>query len=141
MLGRLILKEKMSTDGTQIKCAFPECTYIAAHESEQVAVLLFQSHLASHTQPTAVKSSKQKLPPIERPKLKQDISEEEWGTFIQEWKRFKRCTDIPTGQEADQLFDCCDKTLGRLILKENPDVIELGEKELLKSLKRMAQSC
>ena len=102
---------------TQVKCAFPHCSYIAEHESEQIAVLQFQSHLASHTQPSAAKSSKQKLPPIERPKLKQDITEEEWDTFTQEWKRFKRCTDIPVGQEADQLFDCCEKLLRRLILK------------------------
>ena len=109
----------MATSGTQIKCAFPECTYIAEHESEQIAVLFFQSHLASHTQAPAVKTSKQKLPPIERPKLKQDITEEEWGTFTQDWKRFKRCTEIPVGQEADQLCDCCDKTQGRLMLEEN----------------------
>ena len=54
------------------------------------------------------------------------------------WKSFKRCTEIPNGQEADQLFDCCDKTLGRLILKENPEVIESEEEELLQALKRMA---
>ena len=54
---------------TQIKCAFPECSYIAAHDSEQIAVLQFQSHLASHTQSTAVKSSKQKLPPNREAKI------------------------------------------------------------------------
>ena len=70
--------------------------------------------------------------------MKQDITEEEWETFTQEWKRFKRCTDIPVGQEADQLFDCCEKTLGRLVIKENPEIIESGEEELLQALKRMA---
>ena len=84
-------------------------------------MLLLQSHIASHTQPTAVKSSKQKSPSIERPKLKQDINEEEWDTFTQEWKRLKRSTDIPFGQEADKLFDCCENSLGCLILGENSE--------------------
>ena len=130
---------------TQIKCAFPGCDFTVEHDIEQIAVLLFQNQLARHTQPTTVKSSKPKLPPIERPKLNQVITEEplpppekEWDTSTQELKRFKRCTEISNGQEADQLIDCCDKTLGRLKLKENPEVIESGEEELLQALKRMA---
>ena len=123
---------------TQIKCAFTGCPYLAEHETEQIAVLMFQSHLASHQTQNATKSSKQKLPPIERPKLKQDITEEACNLFEQEWKRFRRCTDIPVGQEADQLFDCCEKTLGRLILREDPSIIETGEESLLRAMKRMA---
>ena len=76
---------------TQIKCTFPG-DFTAEHDSEKI-----------------VKSSKQKLPPIERPKLKQDITEVEWDTFTQEWKRFKRCTEIPNGQEADQLLTAVTK--------------------------------
>ena len=83
-------------------------------------------------------STKQRLPPIERPTLKQDINDEEWETFTQEWKRFQRCASIPTGQEADQLFVCCEEGLGRLLLKEDPDVIDAGVDALLRAMKRMA---
>ena len=123
---------------TQIKCAFKGCPYLAEHETEQIAVLMFQSHLASHQTQNAIKSSKQEFPPTLRPKIKQDITEEAWDLFEQEWKRFRRCTDIPVGQEADQLFDCCEKTLGRLILREDPSIIETGEESLLRAMKRMA---
>ena len=111
---------------TQISCDFPGCDYVAENESEQVALMKFQSHLASHQQPSQIRAptTKQKLPPIERPKLKQDVTKEEWDSFNQEWKRFKRCTYIPNGQVADQLFDCCEKGLRRLLLKYEPDIIE-----------------
>ena len=125
---------------TRLQCGFTGCTYVSESESEQVALLQFQSHMASHqqTQQARVATTKQKLPPIERPKLKQDINEEEWNTFYQEWKRFRRCTDIPVGQESDQLFDCCEKSLGRLLLREDPDIIEAGEEALLDAMKKMA---
>ena len=70
--------------------------------------------------------------------VKQDITEEEWNAFHLRWKRFKRCTLIPAGQEADQLYDCCEKSLGRLLIKENPAIIEAGEAQLLEAIKAMA---
>ena len=39
---------------------------------------------------------------------------------------------------AGQLFQCCDKSLMRLLLKENPDIIEEGEDALMMAMKRMA---
>jgi len=125
---------------TRIQCGFTGCEYVSECESEQVALIQFQSHMAAHQQtPQArVATTKQKLPPIERPKLKQGITQEEWDSFNQEWKRFRRCTDIPVGQEADQLFDCCERGLGRLLLKEDPGIIEQGELALLNAMKKMA---
>ena len=125
---------------TRVECGFPECDYISENASEQVALMQFQSHMAVHQQSQVSRpaTTKQKLPPIERPKLKQDINEEEWDTFTQEWKRFKRCTSIPMGQEADQLFDCCERSLGRLLLKEDPNIIDTGETALLGAMKKMA---
>ena len=46
--------------------------------------------------------------------------------------------DIPVGQEADQLFDCCEKTLGRLVIKEKPEIIESGEEEPLMAVIKIA---
>jgi len=128
------------TQPTRLVCGFTGCEYVSENANEQVALLQFQSHMSSHTQQpqTRASATKQKLPPIERPHLRQDITVEEWDSFCQDFKQFKRCTDIPVGQEADQLFDCCEKSLWRLLLKENPNIIDAGETELLKAMKRMA---
>ena len=119
---------------TKLDCQFPDCDYVAEHASEAVAIALFNSHNNGHQRPSA----KQKVPRIDRPVLKQDISDEEWYSFEADWTRFKRCTDIPEGDIADQLFQCCEQSLARLLLKENPDVVSGGEAALKTAIKKMA---
>ena len=126
---------------TIIKCGYTDCDYKSEHESEQVASLQFQSHMAVHTskvQAPASGDSVRAKPEVEKPVLKQDITEEEWDSFTQEFRRYKRRLRTPVGQEADDLFDCCEKSLGRLLLKEDPGIIEAGEEKLLEAMKKMA---
>ena len=100
---------------------------------------MFSSHIVVHQQPATVNTTaKQKVPPIDRPEIKQDVTDEDWATFIAEWSRFKRCTDIPGRCIGDQLFQCCERSLGRLLIKENPDIIAAGEEALLNAMKRRA---
>ena len=124
----------------EIPCQYPGCTFVANNASEAIAIVMFNSHLLSHQNASQQQNGqvKQKLPPITRPTVKQDIDEEEWATFIEEWTRFKRCTVIPESNIADRLFQCCERSLGRLLIKENPTVISEGEDVLLKAMKQMA---
>ena len=122
---------------TKIECGFTGCVYVSEHASEAVALLQFQSHMSVHQQ-SSNQATGQKLPPIERPVLKQDITEEEWESFKQYWKRFKRVAALSGSQIADQLFMCCESALGRLILKQNPDIIEAGESQLLDAMRQMS---
>ena len=125
-----------------IPCQYPQCTFVARNDSEAIAIVMFNSHLISHQAPSSAShndiSAKQKLPPIVRPVVKQDIDDEEWATFVEEWTRFKRCTSMSQESTADQLFQCCERALGRLLIKENPDIIEEGEDALLLAIKQMA---
>lgn len=124
---------------SQIPCQFPDCAYVAEHASEAVAIAMFSSHIVVHQQPAIINTAtKQKVPPIDRPEIKQDVDDEDWATFIAEWTRFKRCTDIPEHSVCDQLFQCCERSLGRLLIKESPDIIAAGEEALLHAMKRMA---
>ena len=130
---------KKMAETTKFECGFTGCGYVSENADKEVAKLQFQSHMSFHTQPQAkAATSKQKLPPVARPECRQDITMEEWDSFCREFRRFKRNTDYPAGGEADQLFDCCEKALQRLLLKENPNIIEAGETELLSAIKRMA---
>ena len=92
----------------------------------------------SHSQPAPAPTNSQKLPPIPRPTVKQDISEEDCVSFISEWNNFKRCTSIPGNIAADQLYHCCEPSLARLIVREQPQIVSLGEEELLAAMKRLA---
>ena len=133
----LNISDEMST--TKIPCQVPGCEYVAEHSSEAVAIAMYSSHNSTHAQsPTTVRRTQIKAPQIPRPELKQDVSAEDWYSFKEEWTRFKRIIAVPTEEVADQLFQCCDRTLGRLLLKENPDIIEAGEPALLEAMKNMA---
>ena len=126
---------------TIIKCGYTDCDYKSEHESEQVASLQFKSHMAVHAskvQAPASGDSGRAKPEVEKPILKQDVTEEEWDSFTQAFRRYKRRIRSPVGQEADDLFDCCEKSLGRLLLKEDPGIIEAGEEKLLEAMKKMA---
>ncbi len=125
---------------TKINCQVTGCTYVVEHESEAVAIAMLTSHSQNHrgNSSTTATSTKQKVPKIDRPEVKQDISDEDWQSFEAEWRRFKRCTEMRNEEVADQLFQCCDKSLKRLLMKENPDIIEEGEDALIKAMKRMA---
>ena len=123
----------------EITCQFTGCTVKCENESEPVMLAMFQSHLLTHQQPTGSGNpTKQRIPPIPRPEIKQDISDEDWDTFVQEWNHFKRCTNIPTANIADHLFQCCEKGLGRLLIRENPAIFTKGEEKLFEAMKKIA---
>ena len=123
----------------KIPCQFPGCEVEIEHTSEAVAVAMFQSHVVSHSQvTTSAKVPSQRLPPIPRPEVKQDISEEDWISFVAEWTNFKRCTEIGNNQIPDQLYQCCDKNLAKLLIREQPDIVSRGEKDLLAAMKKLA---
>ena len=123
---------------TKIGCQFTGCAWSIEHDSEAVAIALLTSHSQNHKGASVVATSKQKTPKIDRPEVKQDISDEEWQSFEAEWGRFKKCTEMGNDEIADQLFQCCDRPLKRLLIKENPEIIEEGEEALLEAIKRMA---
>ena len=123
----------------EIPCQFPECTFKATHASEAIALAMFNSHLLSHSgRSTEPATQLQKPPPIPRPVIEQDVSEEDWTSFISEWENYKRCTKLADDQLAGQLYHCCEKSLARLILREQPNIVSQGEQPLLASIKSLA---
>ena len=124
---------------SEIPCQYPECDYTARHASEAVAIAMFSSHLLLHQQNNVPNvATSQKLPPIQRPEIHQDVSDEDWETFVAEWGHFKRCTSIPAASVADHLYQCCEKGLARLLIREDPEIISKGENALLEGIKRLA---
>ncbi len=119
---------------------YPGCEEIIEHESEAVAIAYLNNHNTVHTAAAASTSSvaQRKTPQILRPELKQDITAEEWYSFVAEWKTYKRIAKIPESELADQLYQCCDRPLARLLLKENPNIILEGEIALKIAMQRMA---
>ena len=80
-----------NTKMVQISCKYTGCGEVIEHESEAIAIAMYNSHNGIHTQATAApQRAAVKAPPVPRPILKQDVPAEEWCTFLQEWKQFKK---------------------------------------------------
>ena len=124
---------------TEISCQFPDCDHKVSHASEAVALAMFNTHAMSHTQPTAATgNNSQKLPPIPRPELALDVSEEDYCSFVVKWSNFKKCTGIAQDSYAEQLFQCCEKNLMKLLIRSQPDIVSKGEDNLMKAMKDLA---
>ena len=123
---------------SKIKCQFTGCEVEVSNDSEAIALAMFQSHMLSHSNPVQTTSQRQRLPPIPRPEIKQDITEEDWVCINAEWSNFKSCAGISDDQLVNQLYQCCEKSLARLIIREQPDVLTKGEAGLLAAIKRFA---
>ena len=115
---------------------------MASDDREGVAIAKLTNHNLQHlpapATTTTPRRSQFKPPQISRPMLKQDIPIEEWCTFLEEWKHFKKLVDIQPNELADQLFQCCDRPLAHLLLRENPLIVDEGEVALLAAMKKMA---
>ena len=126
----------------QIQCQYNNCNTVIEDASEAIAIAMYNSHNMTHTHATAAPAAPQRAaakgPAVPHPILKQDIPAEEWYTFLQEWKQFKKLVPFPPGEAADQLYLCCDRPLARLLLRENPGIVEEGEENLLAAMKSMA---
>ena len=127
----------------QIQCQYTNCTIVIENDSEAVKIAMYSSHNMTHTHATAAPAAPQQVaakrpaaPP--HPILKQDIPAEEWYTFLQEWKQYKKLVPFPPEEAADQLYLCCNRPLARLLLRENPGIVEEGEENLLAAMKSMA---
>ena len=126
---------------TQISCQFPGCNWETAHDSEAVAIALLTSHGDVHRHGNGGSGNRPKQPKVDHPELSQDVSDEDWETFNEEWLRFKRswCTTSTTqGEITDQLLQCCELSLRRLLIKQDPAISTSSEADVLRSVREMA---
>ena len=119
-----------------ISCPFPDCRYTTDDIDAVVAAAQLNIHALTHRNTPA--ATKQKPPKIDRPHLTRGTTEEEWNTFVKRWNLFKQGTDIPNGQVATQLWQCCEADLENDLFKDIDDIRTVDEANLLAAMKRLA---
>ena len=122
-----------------VECQFTGCGFKVTNDSEKIALAMFESHMLTHSQPVR----KLNLPPMPRPEINQDITEEDWVCTNTEWTNYKSylkstCPTISDEEIVKQLHQCCEKGLGRLVIREQPDLLSKNEEEVLKAIKKFA---
>ena len=123
-----------------LNCPIPDCGYVTEDVDVVGAAAQLNIHALMHQRGggTMVRSSKQKPPKIDRPSISVGATEEQWNTFIKRWNLFKQGTDIPDGQLASQLWQCCDSDLEEDLFKDVNDITNMNEDALLQAIKRLA---
>ena len=121
------------------RCPYPDCTYATEDVSDALAVEYFAIHRSAHAAPAATATQlKQKPPKIDRPTIADGSSEEVWNAFKTRWTMFKGGTQLTAEETLQQLFECCEKTLGDAILKGYPNPLQGTEQDLMDAIKKLA---
>lgn len=126
-----------------IKCPVAGCTYETPDVDAAVIAQLLNLHKVAHPEPAAVpvvapREAKQRAPKIEPPKISEGSSEETWNSWHTRWMMFKRGTILSEDEKVQQLFQCCDQSLGDAVLQGHPDAVEGNEDVLLAVIKKLA---
>ena len=107
-----VITQWLNMASRSIKC--PCCAYQTGDGSDLVIAALLNAHVAgthTHTQNVAQPAQQRRPPRVERPVLKDNITEETWNAFVQSWEIFVQGNGIPVAEQTVQLYSACDMAL------------------------------
>ena len=121
-----------------IHCPILGCNFSTGDQPYDVAVLLFKCHTFEHEQSIKEKAKPEKGENISRPKLKLEMTAEEWSHFETKWLGYKTLTKIPESEITIQLLQCCDEDLSLALHRTHGNMYDKAEDNALKTIKTMA---
>ena len=124
-----------------IHCPIDGCNYQTEDVDASVLAPLLEIHKIAHSTPAppaAARETRQRPPKIALPKISEGCSEEAWNSWHTRWEMFKRGTILTEDEKVQQLFQCCDESLGDAILRGHPSAVTGDEKTLLAVMKKLA---
>ena len=93
----------------------------------------------SHVHASAVGSlASQRAPRLERPRLRLNITTEEWNAFMRHWETFRVGSGIRGAAASGQLLECADEQLGDIMLRADPTFTSRTLDDALKAMKSYA---
>ena len=114
------------------------CAYVTGDVDPDIAAALLMVNNNVHTT-AATPPTRQKALKIVRPVISGGLSEETWNTFSARWQLFKQGNTLAPAEVTQQLFGCCDESLGDDILRGgNINIATAAEDTLLALIKRLA---
>ena len=119
-----------------IHCPVENCQYATGDVDNAVAAALLMAHTAgSHSANRLEQPRRPRPPKVDRPQLKDNISEETWNAFTYSWDIFVRANDVDDADQTVQLYSCCDLALKSKITAVHHDVLNQPVQQLLALLK------
>ena len=119
-----------------IECPVDNCIYRTGDVDNAVAAALLTAHTAgAHTANVAHQQRRSRPPKVDRPQLKDNITEETWNAFRHSWDIFVRANDVDVIDRSVQLYSCCDLSLKAKVTATNQDILDKPVQDLLELLK------
>jgi len=104
---------------------------------EGVASALLTVHNNVHVN-TSSPAVKQKAPKIQRHSISRGSTKETWNSFCARWNMFRQGTALNLTEVCQQLFSCYDDELGNDLLRNNTNILQSTEQDLLTAIKSLA---
>ena len=117
-------------------CDFPDCKEQVVDTNENVAIVLFNTHMLLHTSYGG--SDADKDVSMARPKITQGMSMEEWNSFLAMWRRYRIETDLAEEECALQLILGCEDKLVDQVYVTDPSISDKPVIEQLEAIRRLA---
>ena len=126
------------TPPPQQKCVKRDCdwqTPLNCPTWDQVKHFMDLHVQAEHAQPRTTANVGNKAPKLPSPTLAENISEGDWNYFCEQWKRYKRATNLSAEDVTDELWACLSDDLARQCFDHGANMTTTTEKDLLALLK------
>ena len=122
-----------------LQCPFaPQCDVVTENPDKDLAIALFNAHIAFHTAKSASRSGGGKSEKLQRPRVNQGMLEEGWSSFLIQWDIYVDGTGLQDGEKAKQLIHCCGQDLLELVLKVEPAIANKSVEDILSIVKKLA---
>ena len=133
-----------------LKCVVTGCNFATEALELEAAIALMNLHAIDHQlrlqagpphppqQPVTNTFTPRSAPKLERPKLNENATNEEWNMFHRRWCTYRTGSNILDDTATMQLLECCSNDLGDTVLRAHPTFTTKTIDEALTLLKTIA---
>ena len=125
---------------TTLPCPFPGCGENTTNDDKDLAITLFNAHVATHTVgggPAIANICKPKV--IDNPTVGVNTTAESWTYFTTAWDAYKNGTGLRAAQIPIHLINCCDPDLRQDVIRDKgKDIYNKTEAQILAAIRKLA---
>ena len=119
------------------RCPFEGCEDTTDNEDKDIAIAIFNAHVATHTSGRQSEKKSTRSEKIARPKISQGLLEEGWNSFLIQWKLYKTSAGLSDEERKTQLIYCCEQELIEHVFRSKPSIIDKFELDQLGLIRKL----
>ena len=121
----------------EFKCPFNGCEDKTSNADKDIAIAIFNAHVATHTSGHQSERKSTRSEKIARPKITQGLLEEGWNSFLIQWRLYKTSAGLSEEDSKTQLIYCCEQELIEHVLRSEPGIVDKSEQDQLGLIRKL----